>query len=84
MTLRGHVKNGVIVLDEPAQLPDGTEVRVETVQEPAPSTEAKSKRVGGQWRGKVWMADDFDEMPADLRDAFGMNDDADPADPSAT
>ena len=33
MTLRGHVRNGVIVLDEPAELPEGTEVRVEAVPE---------------------------------------------------
>ena len=74
MTLRGHVKNGVIVLDDPVQLPDGTEVRVEAV---APQTGAnKPGRVGGQWRGKVWIAEDFDELPDDLREAFGMNDDA--------
>ncbi len=72
MTLRGHVKNGVIILDAPAQLPDGTEVRVETV--PPPPTEPKPRRVGGQLRGKIWMADDFDEVPDDLREAFGMND----------
>ncbi|MFW6161299.1 MAG: hypothetical protein ACODAJ_00935 [Planctomycetota bacterium] len=29
MTYRGHVKNGVVVLDEPAELPEGAEVRVE-------------------------------------------------------
>jgi hypothetical protein len=29
MTYRGKVQNGVIVLDPPATLPDGTEVKVE-------------------------------------------------------
>ena len=29
MTYRGHIKNGVAVLDVPATLPDGTRVRVE-------------------------------------------------------
>ena len=71
MTLRGHVRNGVIVLDESAQLPEGTEVRVETV--PPQEGSGKPRRVGGQLRGKIWMADDFDEMPADLREAFGMD-----------
>ena len=28
MTYRGHIKNGVAVLDEPVDLPDGTPVRV--------------------------------------------------------
>lgn len=29
MTYRGHIQNGVVVLDEPVQLDEGTEVRVE-------------------------------------------------------
>ena len=29
MTYRGHIKNGVVVLDESADLPEGVEVRVE-------------------------------------------------------
>ncbi len=29
MTYRGHIKNGMTVLDEPVDLPDGTPVRVE-------------------------------------------------------
>ena len=31
MTYRGRVKNGVIVLDDSAALPDGTEVQIEPV-----------------------------------------------------
>lgn len=31
-----------------------------------------SPRVGGQWKGQVSIADDFDELPDDLREAFGM------------
>ena len=31
MVYRGHVKNGVVVLDEPAPLPEGAEVHVEIV-----------------------------------------------------
>jgi prevent-host-death family protein len=26
----------------------------------------------GALRGKVWMADDFDELPDDIAEAFGM------------
>lgn len=41
MTLRGHIKNGVAVLDEPMDLPDGTPVRIEV------------ERVDADfWRGK--------------------------------
>ncbi len=32
MTYRGHVKNGQIALDKPAQLPEGVEVNVEIVE----------------------------------------------------
>jgi hypothetical protein len=31
MTYRGHVQNGVVVLDDAIQLADGTEVRVEPI-----------------------------------------------------
>jgi len=27
-------------------------------------------RVPGKWRGRVWIADDFDELPSDILDAF--------------
>ena len=32
MTYRGHIKNGVAVLDEPADLPEGTPVVVQPVE----------------------------------------------------
>jgi len=31
MTYRGHIKNGQILLDEPAQLPEGAEVQIEVI-----------------------------------------------------
>ena len=31
MVFRGHVRNGVVVLDEPADLPEGAEVSVECI-----------------------------------------------------
>lgn len=30
------------------------------------------RRPGGSWKGKVWMADDFDELPEDIAEAFGV------------
>ena len=30
-------------------------------------------RQGGQWHGRVRIAPDFDELPADMREAFGVN-----------
>jgi antitoxin (DNA-binding transcriptional repressor) of toxin-antitoxin stability system len=28
------------------------------------------KRIGGQFKGKVWMADDFDSLPKDFMNHF--------------
>lgn len=30
-----------------------------------------SPRVGGQWKGRIKMADDFDSLPDDVAEAFG-------------
>jgi hypothetical protein len=38
MTYRGHVKKGVIVLDPPAQLPEGVEVEVRATVKVSPET----------------------------------------------
>lgn len=35
MTYRGHIKQGVIVLDPPIQLPEGAEVEVRTAEQGA-------------------------------------------------
>ena len=35
-----------------------------------PFTETAAPRRGGQWRGRVRIADDFDRLPAELADAF--------------
>ena len=37
MTYRRRVRNGVIVLDEPGRLPEGTEMEVQPVAQPGPA-----------------------------------------------
>jgi prevent-host-death family protein len=32
----------------------------------------KACRKGGQWKDKVWMAEDFDALPDDIAAAFGV------------
>lgn len=32
-----------------------------------------SPRVGGRWKGRVRMAEDFDELPVDVAEALGMD-----------
>jgi prevent-host-death family protein len=39
-----------------------------------PVEEDPSPRQGGQWKGQVWIAPDFDELPEDIARAFGMID----------
>lgn len=35
-----------------------------------PYRESTGDRVPGSWRGRVWLADDFDELPPDIAAAF--------------
>jgi hypothetical protein len=43
MSYRGHIKNGQIVLDEPAQLPEGAAVTVEVAPKVGHITRARGK-----------------------------------------
>jgi hypothetical protein len=74
MVIRGRVRNGVVVPDEPGALPEGAAVCVALVNETAAETKPASaeRREGGWWRGRVRIADDFDELPDDLAEAFGV------------
>ncbi|MEX2175093.1 MAG: antitoxin family protein [Pirellulaceae bacterium] len=70
MPVDGIVQNGMIVPDGPLTLPEGTRVRIEVASELA--TPAPSARQGGWWRDKVSLAEDFDELPADIAAALGL------------
>jgi hypothetical protein len=59
MLLQGHVRNGVIVVDDPIHLPEGTPVRIEVVAD-EPTAQPPARRQGGQYAGQIWMAPDFD------------------------
>jgi hypothetical protein len=71
MTLRGHIHNGAVILDNPPFLAEGTEVRVEIVGA-KPDTGQQTTRQGGQYAGQIRMAPDFDEWPEDMQEALGM------------
>jgi antitoxin (DNA-binding transcriptional repressor) of toxin-antitoxin stability system len=34
----------------------------------------KTRRTLGGWKGQVWVADDFDKIPEEIAEAFGIND----------
>lgn len=56
---------------------EGEEVIIAKAGQPmvrlVPIRPQESPRQGGQWKGKVRIADDFDALPDDIADAFGMN-----------
>jgi hypothetical protein len=74
MTLMGHVRNGVVVFDQPVQVPDGTVARVDLLTPNQNASASSQPRQGGQWKGQVAIAPDFDRLPDDLQEAFGMKD----------
>ena len=71
MILTGQVHNGVVVPDKPLEIPEGATVRIELL--PTANTgKSNPPRVGGIWKGQVQIAEDFDQLPDDLADAFGI------------
>jgi hypothetical protein len=72
MIINGHIQNGVVILDEPADLPEGTPVRVEVMDTARKDGDEQARRQGGQYAGQIWLAPDFDEWPPDLQEALGM------------
>lgn len=73
MVLLGHVRNGMIVADDPIPLPEGASVRIEVVVEnTAKHLISKEPRQGGQYAGQIVMAPDFDEWPTDIQESLGI------------
>jgi hypothetical protein len=58
MSIRGHVQNGVVVLADGVSLPDGTAVRVESLERADQSSSLQGQLL--DWAGKGV------ELPADL------------------
>ena len=58
MTYRGHIRNGQITLDEPAQFPEGTEVIVALVEKSATNEDLAQVLLRHAGRGR--------ELPVDL------------------
>ena len=53
---------------------DGTEGKPVAKLIPYEEPPTKKFRRGGQWKGRVKIADDFDELPKEIAQAFGMED----------
>lgn len=54
----------------------GEEVIVERAGKPiarlVPYAKTRARRVPGGWEGRVRIAEDFDELPEEIADAFGI------------
>ncbi len=74
MVVQGVVHNGVVVPNEPLTVPEGTQVTIEiAIPEIDEMDESFAPRQGGWLKGQVIIAPDFDELPNEIREAFGMN-----------
>ena len=60
------------------EVANGDEVVIAKAGEPVAKLvayrEPRGPRKPGGWEGRVWIAPDFDELPPDIAEAFGMND----------
>lgn len=63
MTYRGQIRNGAVVLDPPAELPEGAAVEVNVVASPAQQRAAivSIEQLRGDDFGDDPFGDDFDE-----------------------
>ena len=67
MTAQGTVKNGMVVLEAGAALPEGAHVVVTTVDQPTPQPSGPGNGPkAGSARGKVRMSADFDQPLPDF------------------
>ena len=69
MTLRGHIKGGTVVLDEPTTLPDGTAVEVRTV-EAAPQSQQPAPTLFERYKQFIGAADGLPDDLADEHDHY--------------
>lgn len=71
---QGVFQNGVVVPNEPLKVPEGTAVTIEIAASNNEQPESTMEpRQFGWWAGQVTIEPDFDELPDEIREAFGMN-----------
>ncbi len=72
MVYRGHVKNGVVILDPPVALPDGAEVRVELLpaETEGPLLDEQGRTLGQKLMKYAGRAVDLPEDAAGQHDHY--------------
>jgi hypothetical protein len=69
MVYRGKVKNGVVVLDKGADLPEGTEVRVEAIASAEPPAGQRAT-LAERFAGVIGTVPDLPRDMADQHDHY--------------
>ena len=67
VSVEGIYKDGRVEL---AERPTGVETPARVIV--TFLSDVEGPRVGGQLKGKIWIADDFDTLPDDIAEAFGI------------
>ena len=70
MVYKGHVENGRIILDEPADLPDGVTVRVEIATEPVEDSEEVGPSFSERFAEIMGKAQSLPEDAAENHDHY--------------
>ena len=69
MPYKGHVEKGVIVLDDPVVLEDGTSVAIEVTGRPADSAQSSPKLRHARYESLIGSLED---MPGDWAEGHDM------------
>ena len=70
MTYRGHMKNGIVVLDAPADIPEGAAVEVRLVQEPSEAAADEIPSLYDRLKSAVGKAQGLPEDAAHNHDHY--------------
>ena len=70
MTFRGTVKGGVVVLEQPSALPEGTPVTISPVEQPIAESPSEPNSI---WRKMVEIGRNAESAPSDLPDDLAEN-----------
>jgi hypothetical protein len=70
MTHRGHVQNGVVVLDAPADIPEGATVEVRIVEEPEEAAHGEIPSLYNRMKSAIGKAQGLPEDAAHNHDHY--------------
>jgi hypothetical protein len=71
MTYRGHVRGGVVVLDDPSALKEGIAVEVAPLEQEAGDNDEMDEQL---WRAMLTQNPAFDDLKEPGEDIYTMND----------